>query len=151
MELLVITIVYLSTEPFRRACLRATPSPHVLGRIWSLSLFAIPIGLVMSVLSYYAYAHFVVQKAEQQALLYTSLWHYGTYIVCFDSFCIVLAANLEMLAEPMYIVTQNLLLYKVRLRIEGVALVAKVAVTVLLIPMLQWYTEEVQYTLTLTR
>jgi len=142
-----------------------------LQKIINISWISVPVGLVVSLIGYFVFLWLVSRNEEMdtntipmfaqalklygmtytlQLLFVLFVYYYCiiniffTKIVCFFSCCIVVSTWLELLAEPMFIVTQNMLLYHVRLRIEGIGLLAKVFVNILLVAIVKTHVEQVR-------
>ncbi|KAL5722252.1 hypothetical protein ACHQM5_005793 [Ranunculus cassubicifolius] len=124
-HLLITIILFLSREGFRRACLRADikcegPSfaknaVEVLKVAW----LTLPIGIVIT------FASCMVVFWWQELKVSDA---YGQAILIHGFACI-----LELLAEPLYILSQNLLLLKLRLVVETAATLLRCMVTYILI------------------
>ncbi|CAI9092026.1 OLC1v1027162C3 [Oldenlandia corymbosa var. corymbosa] len=124
-QLFVTCILFLSREGFRRACLRAdikcdgTSMTGNLARLLTVAWFTFPLGILFTV----AGSAFV--------LWWQSLSYHSSYAqaILINGFACVL----ELLAEPFYILSQNLLLLKLRLVIESLATLMRCLTTYFLI------------------
>ncbi|XP_062092194.1 uncharacterized protein LOC133798039 isoform X1 [Humulus lupulus] len=112
-HLFVTCVLFLSREGFRRACMRAdikcdgTLKEENVARLMKVAWLTLPIGVLVTI----AGCFFVFWWQE---LSYSD--SYGQAILVNGFACI-----LELLAEPLYILSQNLLLLKLRLMVETVA------------------------------
>ncbi|CAG8472075.1 6703_t:CDS:2 [Paraglomus brasilianum] len=142
LELLLATILFLSREGFRCALLRdatvresndkksekaarqdriyANTSKGVIQKITNLSYVSIPFGVVLSVLACVFYLYFATEEAIEAPYYTTSVILYG------------LSALGELLIEPLYIAATNNLMFTVRVRCEGVGVVVRCIITLLL-------------------
>ncbi|KAF3433167.1 hypothetical protein FNV43_RR24269 [Rhamnella rubrinervis] len=112
-HLFVTCVLFLSREGFRRACMRsdmkwdATSVEESTAKLMKVAWLTFPLGLVITLTACY----FVFWWQE---LSFSD--PYGQAILINGCACI-----LELLAEPFYILSQNLLLLKLRLMVETVA------------------------------
>ncbi|KAM6598413.1 hypothetical protein CsatA_018022 [Cannabis sativa] len=112
-HLFVTCVLFLSREGFRRACMRAdikcdgTLMEENVAKLMKVAWLTLPIGVLVTI----AGCFFVFWW---QDLSYSD--SYGQAILINGFACI-----LELLAEPLYILSQNLLLLKLRLMVETVA------------------------------
>ncbi|WCJ36457.1 lipid transporters [Euphorbia peplus] len=112
-HLFVTCVLFLSREGFRRACMRAeinrdgASAEEYAGKILKVAWLTVPLGIVITI----AASVFVFWW---QGLNHTD--PYAQAILINGCACI-----LELLAEPLYILSQNLLLLKLRLVVETVA------------------------------
>ncbi|KAH7537844.1 hypothetical protein FEM48_Zijuj03G0136200 [Ziziphus jujuba var. spinosa] len=112
-HLFVTCVLFLSREGFRRACLRAdmkwdgTSMEESMAKLMKIAWLTFPLGVLITL----AACYFVFWW---QGLSYFD--PYGQAILINGCACI-----LELLAEPLYILSQNLLLLKLRLVVETVA------------------------------
>ncbi|KDP22441.1 hypothetical protein JCGZ_26272 [Jatropha curcas] len=112
-HLFVTCVLFLSREGFRRACMRAeiksdaTSTEQHAEKLLKVAWISFPLGIVITV----AACIFVFWW---QGLSYSD--PYAQAILINGGACI-----LELLAEPLYILSQNLLLLKLRLVVETVA------------------------------
>lgn len=117
MQLLLNLILFLSREAFRRACMRSADAKDGgLQRAINVSWLSVPWGFLLSALITFAFLR--VSNAEERAVVSyaTTMWIVG------------LASAIEMLSEPVYILTQNLMLYRVRVGIEALAVLVRCVV-----------------------
>ncbi|GMN41012.1 hypothetical protein TIFTF001_010236 [Ficus carica] len=112
-HLFVTCVLFLSREGFRRACMRAdikcdgTAIEENVAKLMKVAWLTLPLGVLITV----AACFFVFWWQE---LSYSN--PYGQAILINGFACI-----LELLAEPLYILSQNLLLLKLRLVVETIA------------------------------
>lgn len=111
-HLLVTTILFISREGIRRACLRSDVRTEEVGmenatKILAVAWLTLPIGMVISTVT----CAFVFWW---QALSFSE--HYGQAVLIHGAACF-----LELLAEPLYILAQNLLLLRLRVKTEAIA------------------------------
>ncbi|CAI0404786.1 unnamed protein product [Linum tenue] len=112
-HLFVTCVLFLSREGFRRATLRAdakgaeTSTEEYATKILKVAWMTLPLGIVITI----AASAFVFWW---QGLHYTD--PYGQAILINGGACM-----LELLAEPLYILSQNLLLLELRLIVESAA------------------------------
>ena len=133
-DLLLSTILFLSREGFRNALLRSsagsprgiqnTSSPDVaeLARrqmITNISMLPVFLGLPLAVVTSSIYLSLASDSTISQPHFTLSMFLY------------VLAATIELLSEPLYIRAQNNLELSVRVRAEGIAVMAKALFTLL--------------------
>ncbi|XP_076804473.1 man(5)GlcNAc(2)-PP-dolichol translocation protein RFT1-like [Clavelina lepadiformis] len=133
--LLYGTIIFMSREAFRRACLSTETSSsadkggHSKALYWSQTInllwCMIPVGLVCMVLLIYCWAY-LFENPDPLAVPY-----YGIAVLVFG-FC----AWIELFAEPLWIIGQTFLFVKLKVISEGLAILVKTIVTVLLVV---WY------------
>ncbi|KAA8539783.1 hypothetical protein F0562_026475 [Nyssa sinensis] len=124
-HLFVTCVLFLSREGFRRACLRAdircdgAPTEESAAKILKVAWMTLPLGIVITLAA-------CVFVFWWQALSYSS--PYAKAILVNGFACI-----LELLAEPLYILSQNLLLLKLRLMVETAATLLRCITTYILI------------------
>ncbi|GAM23765.1 hypothetical protein SAMD00019534_069400 [Acytostelium subglobosum LB1] len=119
-QLLASFVLFLSREAIRRTCIRADLSQggaRELQRFINLSWMVVPCGLVLSVCGERLLNHW---STDEERLIPD----HDLGLVLFT-----LASFLELLSEPVYILTQNMLLFKVRTFVEGSALFLKALAT----------------------
>lgn len=112
-HLFVTCVLFLSREGFRRACMRAdfrcddTSGGENAAKLLKLAWITVPLGVVISV----------------AACLLIFWWQDLTYSNPYAQAILIhgFACVLELLAEPLYILSQNLLLLKLRLIVEAAA------------------------------
>ncbi|KAH7557395.1 hypothetical protein JRO89_XS11G0142500 [Xanthoceras sorbifolium] len=126
-HLLVTCVLFLSREGFRRACMRAdikcdgSSTELNAEKLLKVAWLTFPLGVVIT-----AGACFLIfwwqglslSNSYAQAILIN-----GILLLTFPAFLVsyCFACILELLAEPLYIFSQNLLLLKLRLMVETVA------------------------------
>ncbi|KAJ4708767.1 Protein RFT1-like [Melia azedarach] len=112
-HLFVTCVLFLSREGFRRACMRADINCDGISReenatkLLKVAWFTLPLGILITVGSCFLVFWW-------QGLSYSN--PYAQAILINGCACL-----LELLAEPLYILSQNLLLLKLRLMVETVA------------------------------
>ncbi|GKC87813.1 protein RFT1 homolog isoform X1 [Tanacetum coccineum] len=112
-HLFVTCVLFLSREGFRRACMRAdircegALTGENSTKLLKLAWITLPWGLIITIIG-------CVFVFWTQALCFSN--SYGQAILINAFACI-----LELLAEPLYILSQNLLLLKLRLMVETAA------------------------------
>ncbi|KAK5578876.1 hypothetical protein RB653_008551 [Dictyostelium firmibasis] len=117
-QLLSSIILFLSREAIRRACTRVnitdkSNNGNNLKSVIKLSWLVLPIGIGLSVI----FENFFLYTSTKETLQILN-YHYGLRLFTISSI-------LELLSEPMYILAQNLLLFKIRTTVEGFALFFK--------------------------
>ncbi|KAM0934289.1 hypothetical protein DsansV1_C32g0222461 [Dioscorea sansibarensis] len=124
-QLLVTCILFLSREGFRRACLRmdfpcdgATLEENA-ARLLRVTWMTFPIGIFFTSITCFSLILFQKRKFSDP---------YAQAILIQGFACI-----LELLAEPLYILSQNLLLLKLRLVVESAATILRCMTTYTLI------------------
>ncbi|KAK9110668.1 hypothetical protein Sjap_018728 [Stephania japonica] len=124
-HLLVTCILFLSREGFRRACLRAeikcegASTDDNAAKLLKVAWISFPIGVFITVagcLFIFWWQALNIYEPYAQAILIHGF-----------------ACILELLAEPLYILSQNLLLLKLRLMVETVATLLRCLTTYFLI------------------
>ncbi|KAF2315824.1 hypothetical protein GH714_040366 [Hevea brasiliensis] len=124
-HLFVTCVLFLSREGFRRACMRAeikcdgTSTEEYAAKLLKVAWMTLPLGIVITV----AMCIFVFWW---QGLSHSD--PYAQAILINGCACI-----LELLAEPLYILSQNLLLLKLRLMIETIATFSRCLIMYILI------------------
>ncbi|KAL7253784.1 hypothetical protein ACSBR1_008180 [Camellia fascicularis] len=124
-HLFVTCVLFLSREGFRRACMRAdikcdgASTGENASKILKVAWMTVPFGIVITVAA-------CILVFWWQELSYSS--PYAQAILINGLACI-----LELLAEPLYIVSQNLLLLRLRLIVETVATLSRCMTTYILI------------------
>ncbi|KAM7274121.1 hypothetical protein ACFE04_028785 [Oxalis oulophora] len=132
-HLFVTCILFLTREGFRRACLRADIKcdgplrDENASKLLKVAWLALPLGLIITT----AACCFVFWW---QGLSYSSPYAQAILING-------LACLLELLAEPLYILSQNLLLLQLRLIVETVATLAR-CLTLYMLLVNKTYTEK---------
>ncbi|XP_043697481.1 protein RFT1 homolog isoform X2 [Telopea speciosissima] len=124
-HLFVTSILFLSREGFRRACMRAdircdgAQMGVNAAKLLEVAWMTFPIGLLFTFVA-------CIAVFWWQTLNFTD--SYGQAILIHGFACI-----LELLAEPLYILSQNLLLLELRLMVETVATLSRCMTTYFLI------------------
>lgn len=124
-HLFVTCILFLSREGFRRACLRADIRWDSMSiaqnsaRLLKVAWMSFPLGIIVTVAA-------CILVFWWRTLYYSSA--YAQAILIYSLACI-----LELLAEPLYILSQNLLLLKLRLVVETAATLLRCLTTYILI------------------
>ncbi|CAL5366908.1 unnamed protein product [Camellia sinensis] len=124
-HLFVTCVLFLSREGFRRACMRADikcdgdSTGENASKILKVAWMTVPFGIVITVAA-------CILVFWWQELSYSN--PYARAILINGLACI-----LELLAEPLYIVSQNLLLLRLRLIVETVATLSRCMTTYILI------------------
>uniref|UniRef100_A0A4W4F0A0 Protein RFT1 homolog n=1 Tax=Electrophorus electricus TaxID=8005 RepID=A0A4W4F0A0_ELEEL len=126
--LLYSTLVFLSREAFRRACL----SEDTVGRTWrqviNLLWLTLPLGCLWGFVLVCVW-WWVLQAPDSQIVP-----HYVPAVVIF-----CLAALTELLAEPLWVLAQAHMLIRLKVVSESLAMIAKCLVTVtLVVSVPQW-------------
>ncbi|XP_038709681.1 protein RFT1 homolog isoform X2 [Tripterygium wilfordii] len=140
--LLVTCLLFLSREGFRRACLRAdikcndSSTGENATKLLKVAWLTVPLGVVIIVA-----ACFLV--LWWQGLSYSD--PYGQAILINGWACI-----LELLAEPLYILSQNLLLLKLRLMVETAATLSRCTILYILIAKQSYLDKEIAFALSQT-
>ena len=118
LEFLLNTILFLSRESFRGALVRS----HLpLERVLEISSYVPRIGVAVTLLACTLYAKTASSAVAAQPLFVTSVALYG------------LAAVLELMSEPSFIANQVTGQTRLRVRIEGLAVIGRAVVTLLFI------------------
>ncbi|KAG7576709.1 RFT1 [Arabidopsis thaliana x Arabidopsis arenosa] len=120
-HLFVTCVLFLSREGFRRACLRANIKSDDVTRLLKVAWLTFPLGIAITI----AACIFVLWW---QNLSYSDT--YAQAILIFGSACV-----LELMAEPLYILSQTLMHLQLRLIVETVATVSRCVVMCSLIVM----------------
>jgi oligosaccharide translocation protein RFT1 len=139
LELYVLSMLYLSREPFRRACLRVQLNHDSfnnyrlnLSKIVNIAWLSIPYGIIICIGGYKWFdRYFSINDKLNPVML--SNFHHALFLYFIS--CLI-----GLLGEPFYIAAQNLLLFSVRFRIEGVALILRVLINLLLV--VTWYKDD---------
>ncbi|KAL6511898.1 hypothetical protein OROGR_021495 [Orobanche gracilis] len=124
-HLFVTCILFLSREGFRRACMRADFSDGAsstranAAKLLKVAWMTFPLGILVTL----AACLFVFWW---QGLSYSSL--YAKAILINGFACII-----ELLAEPLYLLSQNLILLRLRLVVEAAATLSRCLLTYFLI------------------
>nr|XP_033515040.1 protein RFT1 homolog isoform X2 [Nicotiana tomentosiformis] len=123
-HLFITCVLFLSREGFRRACMRADiycggSLRENAAKLLRVAWMTLPLGIIVT----FAGCLFVLWWQE---LSYSSQYAQAIWINGF-------ACILELLAEPFYILSQNLLLLKLRLIVESAATLSRCIATYMLI------------------
>lgn len=124
-HLFITCVLFLSREGFRRACMRAdiysggSSERGNVAKLLKVAWMTLPLGIIIT----FAGCIFVLWWQE---LSYSSEFAQAIWINGF-------ACILELLAEPLYILSQNLLLLKLRLVVESAATLSRCITTYILI------------------
>eukprot|EP00736_Rhodelphis_marinus_P006550 Rmarinus@m.12372 len=118
-QLLVGTVVFLSREGMRRACLRGRPGQGTVNVAW----LALPIGTFLAPLSCYFLVSGLSTSDSSEALEIPS----ETYALAFG--VVAIAAVLELVVEPVYVLLQGELSFRGRALAEGSGLFFRVLFT----------------------
>ncbi|GAB4858810.1 hypothetical protein Ancab_010288 [Ancistrocladus abbreviatus] len=124
-HLFTTCILFLSREGFRRACMRAEIKcdDALVGgdaaKLLKVAWFSLPLGLLITLVA-------CALVFWWQALSFSS--PYGQAILLNGAACL-----LELLSEPLYILSQNLLLLKLRLIVETAATLSRCITTYIFI------------------
>ncbi|KAK3221088.1 hypothetical protein Dsin_015058 [Dipteronia sinensis] len=124
-HLFVTCVLFLSREGFRRACMRAdikcngSSTEKNAEKLLKVAWLTFPLGIIIT-----AGAYFLIYWWQ-------GLNHSNPYVraILINGF----ACILELLAEPLYIISQNLLLLKLRLMVETVATLSRCVTMYILI------------------
>ncbi|XP_009784279.1 uncharacterized protein [Nicotiana sylvestris] len=124
-HLFITCVLFLSREGFRRACMRAniycggSSRRENAAKLLKVAWMTLPLGIIVM----FSGCLFVLWWQE---LSYSSQYAQAIWINGF-------ACMLELLAEPFYILSQNLLLLKLRLIVESAATLSRCIATYILI------------------
>ncbi|KAK2185795.1 hypothetical protein NP493_222g02001 [Ridgeia piscesae] len=119
LTLLYSTTLFLTREAFRRACLSKTSDrrwQQVMNLLWCI----IPIGVACTGAFGYLWAYALDQPG--------TVSHYQGAVWCY-----ALSVFIELLAEPLWVVSQLFLFVRLKVLIEGTALTVRCVLTVLLV------------------
>ncbi|KAK2975810.1 hypothetical protein RJ640_022827 [Escallonia rubra] len=121
-HLFVTCVLFLSREGFRRACMRADvncDNGENVARFLEVAWMTFPLGVVITI----------------TACLFVFWWQALSYSDSYAQAILIngFACALELLAEPLYILSQNLLLLKLRLVVETAATLLRCVTTYILI------------------
>jgi oligosaccharide translocation protein RFT1 len=123
-ELLLSTILFLSREGVRNALLRSSvknKKDSNVALVENISLIPVFLGVPISGLTALVYLQYASTSTTSQPHFHLSVAIYA------------IAAILELFSEPLYIRAQSELRLKVRVRAEGVAVVAKSVIAFLVL------------------
>ncbi|XP_077984686.1 man(5)GlcNAc(2)-PP-dolichol translocation protein RFT1-like isoform X3 [Glandiceps talaboti] len=121
LTLLYSTTLFIAREAFRRACLSKTDDRkwrQVINLLWCTVLLGLLCGLAL------AYFWLTVLEIPNP----DSIPNYSIGVITFT-----VSAILELLAEPLFVVGQALLFVKLRVIVEGIAIMCRCLVTVILV------------------
>ncbi|ELT90521.1 hypothetical protein CAPTEDRAFT_96530 [Capitella teleta] len=121
LTLLYTTVLFISREAFRRACLSKTSEvkwKETVNILW----LSVPICAVFSCLLGFIWTFYLDQPDS------AVIPHYPLAVAAF-----ALSALIEMMAEPLYIMAQIMLYVRLKVVIEGVALALRCVLTVALV------------------
>ncbi|KAF7726354.1 Oligosaccharide translocation protein rft1 [Apophysomyces ossiformis] len=124
LELLLSTILFISREGFRCALLRSdTDSEKDSGKdgeqkILNLSYIPTSLGLVTTLLTCGYYLSII---SEEEASTYP---YYRTSVILFG-----VSALAELLVEPLFVLAMNRLYFRLRVSVEGIAVILRCLVT----------------------
>ncbi|EFC38608.1 predicted protein [Naegleria gruberi] len=114
-ELFATTVIFLSSECFRRACLRTnlneSNNENQYQKIRTISLLSIPYGLLTMIFCYFIWGTFYLPKVDS-TISPLLIYSFATFI--------------EIFAQPMYILSLAQLAFGVRVTIEASALFIKI-------------------------
>ncbi|GAV92844.1 Rft-1 domain-containing protein, partial [Cephalotus follicularis] len=124
-QLFVTCVLFLSREGFRRACMRSDikcngdSTEENAAKLLKVAWLTLPLGLIITV----------------AACLFVFVWQGLSYSSPYSQAILIngCACLLELLAEPLYILSQNLVLLKLRLVVETVATFARCVTLYMLI------------------
>jgi len=118
-QLLSSTILFLSRESIRRSCSRIdiSSSKKNFQSVVNTSWIIIPLGIILSI----GFENFFLINTENEI---KGIENYHSGLRLFT-----LGALIELASEPLYILYQNLLLFKIRTFVEGFALFIKTITT----------------------
>uniref|UniRef100_H3CC36 Protein RFT1 homolog n=1 Tax=Tetraodon nigroviridis TaxID=99883 RepID=H3CC36_TETNG len=123
LTLLYSTLVFLSREAFRRACLSGvTGSSHSWAQVINLLWLTLPLGVVWAALLVCVWL-WLLEVPDPQGVP-----HYGSAVVLF-----ALSGVQELLAEPLWVLAQAHMFVRLKVVAESLAMVAKCSVTVVLV------------------
>ncbi|ORY99436.1 Rft protein-domain-containing protein [Syncephalastrum racemosum] len=114
LELLLSTILFISREGFRCALLREQKREDE-QKVTNLSYIPVAVGLVTTVL---ACGYYLLQIDD------TTYPHYRLSVVLFG-----LSALSELCAEPLFVLAMNRFYFRLRVTVEGVAVVTRCLIT----------------------
>lgn len=112
-HLFVTCVLFLSREGFRRACMRmdmksdGTSMEEGVVKLLKVAWMSVPLGILVTIV----------------ACLFVFWWQQISYFSPYGQAVLIngCACILELLAEPLYILSQNLVLLELRLMVETVA------------------------------
>ncbi|XP_042354466.1 protein RFT1 homolog [Plectropomus leopardus] len=123
LTLLYSTLVFLSREAFRRACLSGVSGTnHSWRQVINLLWLMVPLGVFWAVLLICVWL-WLLEVPDPQTVPY-----YGPAVVLF-----ALSAVLELLSEPLYVLAQAHMFVRLKVVAESLGMIAKGSVTVVLV------------------
>ncbi|XP_061583601.1 protein RFT1 homolog [Cololabis saira] len=123
LTLLYSTLVFLSREAFRRACLSGESGPnHSWRQVINLLWLTVPLGVIWAVLLGCVWLWFL-EAPDPQTIPY-----YSPAVVLF-----ALSGVQELLAEPLWVLAQAHMFVRLKVVAESLAMIAKCSVTVVLV------------------
>ncbi|XP_066520508.1 man(5)GlcNAc(2)-PP-dolichol translocation protein RFT1 isoform X2 [Hoplias malabaricus] len=120
--LLYTTLVFLSREAFRRACLSGDGAGRNWRQVINLLWFTLPLGCFWGVLLVCVW-WWLLQAPDPQTVPH--------YVPAVGLFCF--AALTELLAEPLWVLAQAHMLIRLKVIAESLAMIAKCLVTVVMV------------------
>ncbi|XP_062854204.1 protein RFT1 homolog [Trichomycterus rosablanca] len=120
--LLYSTLVFLSREAFRRACLSGEGAGRNWRQVINLLWFTLPLGCLWGALLVCVWL-WLLQAPDSQTIP-----HYGPAV---GIFC--MAALTELLAEPLWVLAHAHMLVRLKVIAESLAMIAKCLVTVVMV------------------
>lgn len=121
LTLLYSTVLFMSREAFRRACLSQTSRQHwqqVINLLWC----TFPLGIIFGAILGYVWIAFLEQPDPN------TVPNYSVAVVVF-----AFTAILELLSEPMWVLGQAMLFVKLKVIVEGLAIAGRCLLTVVLV------------------
>ncbi|KAG7218181.1 hypothetical protein INR49_020567 [Caranx melampygus] len=123
LTLLYSTLVFLSREAFRRACLSGgSGTNHSWRQVVNLLWLTLPLGVLWAALLVCVWL-WLLEAPDPQTVPY-----YGPAVVLF-----ALAGVQELLAEPLWVLAQAHMFVRLKVVAESLAMIAKCSVTVVLV------------------
>uniref|UniRef100_A0A8C3ABJ8 Protein RFT1 homolog n=1 Tax=Cyclopterus lumpus TaxID=8103 RepID=A0A8C3ABJ8_CYCLU len=123
LTLLYSTLVFLSREAFRRACLSGVSGTnHSWRQVINLLWLTLPLGVLWAALLVCVWL-WLLEVPDPQAVPY-----YGPAVVMF-----ALSGVQELLAEPLWVLAQAHMFVRLKVVAESLAMIAKCSITVLLV------------------
>ncbi|KAB5584185.1 hypothetical protein PHYPO_G00104480 [Pangasianodon hypophthalmus] len=122
LTLLYSTLVFLSREAFRRACLSGEGAGRNWRQVINLLWLTLPLGCLWGVLLVCVWL-WLLQAPDPQTVP-----HYGPAV---GIFC--MAALTELLAEPLWVLAHAHMLVRLKVIAESLAIIAKCLVTVMMV------------------
>eukprot|EP00026_Physarum_polycephalum_P007277 Phypoly_transcript_07335.p1 GENE.Phypoly_transcript_07335~~Phypoly_transcript_07335.p1 ORF type:complete len:527 (+),score=56.41 Phypoly_transcript_07335:39-1619(+) len=126
-QLIMSTILQLTREGFRVACQRSNIgagnklNPKELAQMMNLAWISVPLGIPVTIGTVYCFKR--MTSAEELAI---PNYEAGIYLFAIGSI-------LELVSEPMYILAQNLFLFKVRTVVEASSIFLRCIITYYLV------------------